>query len=102
MLLPPIEWGQYILGYLFEMGPTMPGAMGAGPLTFSEIEAWQRVVAIDLQPFEAQLIRRLSVEYFGQSHASTKRDCPAPYGGDVRSKTSTKKELDRKMRQFLG
>lgn len=100
--MPPIEWGEYILGYLFEMGPTIPGSMGASPLTFSEIEAWQRVVAIDLQPFEAQLIRRLSVEYFGQSHASTRRDCPAPYGGDTQVRKITKKELDRKLSEFLG
>lgn len=100
--MPTIEWGAYILAYLFEVGPTMPSGMGSGPLTFSEIEAWQRTVGIFLLPFEAQLLRRLSVEYFGESHAATKFDCPAPYGVSLQLVKSTQKEINRKLDQFLG
>ena len=100
--MPPIEWGVYILDYLFEVGPTMPGGMGSGPLTFSEIEAWQRTVGILLSPFEAQLLRRLSVEYFGESHAATKIDCPAPYGVSPQFIKFSQKEVSRKLDQFLG
>lgn len=100
--MPPIEWGGYILGYLFEVGPTMASGMGGGPLTFSEIEAWQRTVGICLSPFEAQLLRRLSMEYFGESHAATKFDCPAPYGVSLQLVKSTQKEINRKLDQFFG
>ena len=100
--MPPIQWGGYILDYLFEVGPTMPSGMGSGPLTFSEIEAWQRAVGIRLSPFEAQLLRRLSVDYFGESHAATKIDCPAPYGESLQLVKSTQKEINRKLDQFFG
>ena len=100
--MPPIEWGDYLLDYLFEVGPTMPSGMGSSPLTYAEIEAWQRTVAIALSPFEVQLLRRLSVEYFGESHAATKPDCPAPYGVSLQLIKVSEKEFDRKLDQFLG
>lgn len=100
--MPPIQWGGYILDYLFEVGPTMPSGMGSGPLTFSEIEAWQRAVGIRLSPFEAQLLRRLSVEYFGESHSATKADSPPPYGVSLRLVEVSQKEINRKLDQFFG
>lgn len=80
----------------------MASGMGGGPLTFSEIEAWQRTVGICLSPFEAQLLRRLSVEYFGESHAATKPDSLPPYGVSLRLVEVSQKEIDRKLDQFLG
>lgn len=77
--LPPIERGAYLVEYLFEAGPAQGGAMGAAPLSFGEIEAWCRRMDIELQPWEARYLRRLSREYLNESQQAEKRDCPPPF-----------------------
>ena len=83
--MPPIEVGGYLAGYLFEIGPTMPGGMGAAPITNQEIESWQRLARITLAPWEARFLRRLSRDYIGESHKAEKRGAEAPWSaGDER------------------
>lgn len=77
--MPPIEAGHYLLAYLWEVGPVMPGGMSAGPLTHAEILAWSALVGVVLQPWEARCLRRLSVEYLNESQNATKRGAPAPW-----------------------
>lgn len=74
---------RYLLEYLFEIGPAMPGAMGEVPLTHGEIEAWQRNTGIRLQPWEARALRRASIEYVRASIDSTDAQAPAPYRGEA-------------------
>lgn len=81
--MPPIEVGEHLLGYLYECGPTLVAGMGEGPLTHSEIEAWQRNSGVDLEPWEAQFMRRLSIEYLSQSHKSSVDNCQPPWNSDV-------------------
>ena len=76
----------YLIGYLFEIGPTLAGGMGESPLPDTEIEAWQRNTGIELQSWEARAVKRLSREYLSESQAATEpnRPCPwpaAPYAG---------------------
>ena len=77
--MPPIDACGYLVGYLFEVGPSLSGGMGPAPLTHSEIEAWQRNIGLTLEPFEARWLRRLSIEYLNESHRAEKSDCPSPY-----------------------
>lgn len=77
--MPGIEGGGYLLGYLWELGPTMAAGMGAGPITHEEMRAWQSNTGIALQPWEARMLRRLSIDYLAQSHKAEKADCPAPW-----------------------
>lgn len=95
--MPPVEWGDYILEYLFEIGPTMAD----GPLTFSEIESWMRTTEIHLSPFEVRLIRRLSREYLGESFAATKRDREPPYVGNAAERDANRKAVQRAMDQAI-
>ncbi len=44
-----------------------------------DLTAWQEVMGIELEPWEARLIRRLSSEYISQYHEAEKPDCPAPW-----------------------
>lgn len=76
--MPPCDESR-LLGYLFEVGPTIPAGMGEGPVTHSEIDAWQNNTGIQLNAWESRTLRRLSQDYAGQSHKSTARDCPAPW-----------------------
>jgi hypothetical protein len=77
--MPPVEWGLYLVEYLFEIGPTMAAGMGNGPLMPSEIEAAQRLLGILLEPWEARLLLRLSREYLEESHRATEQNCSPPW-----------------------
>ena len=100
--MPELECGDYLIKHLFDVGPTLAGGMGNSPITYSEIEAWQRITGIELLPWEAGLLRRLSAEYLAESSAATKHDRPAPFGRPVSVRRSTQKEIDRKLDSFFG
>lgn len=89
--IPYIE-AAYLVVYLNEIGPVMPD----GPLTFGEIESWQRQTGIELQPWEVRLLRSLSMEYGNESIRAKKTECPPPYGGLKRNPN-----LDAKLDAFL-
>lgn len=100
--MPELTCGDYLVNFLYEVGPTMAAGMGAGPLTYSELEAWQRANGIELRPWESALMRRLSCEYASESHAATKRDRPAPFAGAAPTRRSMQSEIDRKLNSFLA
>jgi hypothetical protein len=77
--MPPLDGGDYLIGDLWEAGPTLAGAMGAGPLTFCEIHHWQESVGIKLNPWEARALRRLSIVYLNESHRAGKLGCEPPW-----------------------
>ena len=80
--LPPVEAGGHLIGYLWEIGPMIPAGMGLGPITQGEIQAWQANTGIDLQPWEARFLRRLSGEYLAELHAAEKPERQAPWSDD--------------------
>ena len=69
----------HLIEYLYEIGPTLSGAMGESPLTHEELRAWQENTGIELQPWEVRLLLRLSRDYLTESQNAQKRDCLAPY-----------------------
>jgi hypothetical protein len=77
--MPDLPYGQYLIDHLFEVGPTLSSGVGPSPLSFSEIESWQRQMCIELHPWELRLLRRLSAEYCAESQAATKQGAPAPF-----------------------
>jgi hypothetical protein len=74
----PVVTANYLLEYLFEIGPAVPGAMGAVGLSFSEIESWQRQVGINLAPWEVRAIHAGSDAYANQLSISRDPTCPPP------------------------
>ena len=80
--MPPINLPSHILAYFWEVGPTMPGGMGAVPLSHGEIESWQNNIGIKLSAWECRALKRLSIEYLNESQKATKRECPAPWKSD--------------------
>lgn len=100
--MPPLEWGEYLIGHLFDVGPTMPGGMGDSPLTSQELQAWQDQSGVEFQPWEFQLLRRLSREYWAESQKSIKPDCPAPYGDSSAARALRAIEVQQKLDTFLS
>lgn len=73
----------HILDYLIEMGLTEAAGMGEGRLSWREIDAWCCRTSIDLQPWEARLIRTLSVEYIAEGRKAENEHCPPPWRAPV-------------------
>jgi len=82
VLMPPNP-APFIIGRLMEMGLTEAAGMGAAPLSWLTIEAWQRVTSIPLPSWEARLIRQLSLEYLSESQRAEDMSCPPPWRTDV-------------------
>jgi hypothetical protein len=54
---------EYLIGWLYDVGPALPGAMGFVPLTYSELRAWSELQQISISPWEAGTLRELSAAY---------------------------------------
>lgn len=100
--MPPLEWGGYLLEFLWEVGPTACGPAGPVQLPASEIESWQRQIGIQLQPWEFRLLRRLSGDYANESYAATKPDRPPPFAESKDAERLRAAELQRKLDTFLS
>lgn len=77
--MPPLSAG-YLIGHLWEIGPTLSAGGYPGPITHGELRAWQANTGITLQPWELRFMHRLSLEYLAESLAAEKPDRPAPWG----------------------
>lgn len=71
--------GAYLVGYLFDAGPLVSTGQGSAALSWRDLAAWQSNTGIELQPWEARIVRALSMGYFNSSIAANHPDCPAPY-----------------------
>jgi hypothetical protein len=72
--LPPVR-AAYMLGYLYEIGPTNAG----NAITHSEIESWQNNIRIRLTPWECRTIRSLSIEYLNELHKAGSAGSKSPW-----------------------
>lgn len=69
----------YLTDWLFEIGPTVSGGMGPSPIGWRDMEAWQALTGVELLPWEAKLLRRLSYDFIAQMQDAKKMDCPDPW-----------------------
>lgn len=79
--LPPNPM-PHITDRLVEIGLTEAAGMGAAPLSWQTIDAWQRLTMVRLAPWEARLMRSLSVEYLGEARRAEADDAKAPWHGE--------------------
>lgn len=75
--MPEID-GAYLVGYLWEMGPTEAAGDRQTILSHEEILAWQELIGIKLDPWEVRCVRRLSADYLSELHRAEKPGCPEP------------------------
>lgn len=90
----------HITERLMEIGLAEAAGMGTVPVSWREIEAWQRLTGTVLPPWEARLIRRLSAEYIAENRAAEDESRPAPWRAPV-----TVREVDTeesRLRSVLG
>jgi hypothetical protein len=83
-----------------EIGTTEAAGMGAGPLSWGTIKAWQDVTGIALDRWEARLLRKLSQAYLRESRLAESENYPAPWHGEV---TERERELElARLEMVLG
>lgn len=97
--MPPIA-APHLITRLIELGITETTGMGPAPLSWREIEAWQRGTNVRLAPWEARLIRKLSVVYLSEGRKAESENCPSPWRTEV---TPRERELEEaRLRLVLG
>ena len=86
----------HIIDRLIEMGITEAAGMGAAPLSWATIAAWQQCTCVRLAPWEARLIRRLSSAYLAENRAAESENRPAPWysGPDQRAVDTEQARLE--------
>lgn len=68
-----------IIDYLFDVGPVSNGGMGPVPLSWLDLDVWQRNIGISLSPWILRLLRELSGTYILESKRSEAEDAPPPW-----------------------
>ncbi len=74
----PDEYG-HLPEFLYAIGVVGQGFDSLAPLTFLEIEAWSRMTGAELNRFEAETIRAMSVSYCAIANKKDS-ECPIPDG----------------------
>ncbi len=90
----------HIVSRLVEIGITETTGMGPAPLSWREISEWQRNTGIPLAPWEARLLRQLSLAYLSESRRAESENCPPPWHAEA-----TQREIDAaeaSLRAVLG
>lgn len=77
----------FLADWVCEIGPAVQGMAGPSPITFSEIDAWQRLTGTILEFGEAQLLRQLSQAYCSELQAG-KSNNTSPVMRESRDKTA--------------
>lgn len=90
----------HITDRLVEIGLTEASGMGSGPLSWPTIDAWCNRTAIDLSPWEARLIRKLSIGYVVMSRTAESENCPPPWRAEVTQREIATEE--QRLRMVLG
>ena len=90
----------HIIDRLIEIGLTETAGMGVGPLSWLAINEWQRAAYVRLTPWEAKLIRRLSIAYVAEGRRAENETCPPPWHREV---TQREREVEQaRLQMVLG
>lgn len=97
--MPP-NVAPHLIDRLIEIGLTGVGGLGAVPLSWGEIDAWCNRTHVDLEPWEARLIRKLSMAYLTEARLAEDEHRPPPWAGVV---TAREREVETdRLRELLG
>ncbi|WP_066723580.1 phage tail assembly chaperone [Sphingomonas pituitosa] len=81
-MMPPNPM-PHIINWLVEIGLSEAAGMGVGPISWREINEWQRATCVTLSPWEARLIKTLSTTYVVEGKRAESENCPPPWRSEV-------------------
>ncbi|MFT0532271.1 hypothetical protein ACMHYJ_05460 [Castellaniella hirudinis] len=97
---PPCDAG-YLVTWLFDVGPVGFGGMGAVPLSYTEIEAWQRLKGIELSAWENHMLHDLSKVYLGMLEDAKQPSCPIPWRPEPVDEPDQRAVAAKRMKEAL-
>lgn len=95
--LLPLNPAPYLVAWLFEVGPIAHGPMGPVPIGWRDLAAWQELIGVELLPWEARILARLSGNYVGEMERAKKGDAAAPYSGEKEDVVDQRALVSRKV-----
>lgn len=94
----PANPARYLTDWLFDVGPSCSGSMGEAAVSYQDLVAWQACNGVELLPWEAGLLRRLSSEYMAERRNAEEPARPAPYAGEVDDLVAKRAHVSRLVR----
>lgn len=88
----------FILGWLYEIGPTSTNGMGLIAITHGEIRSWRKNVGVPLLPWQARVLRSLSRDYVTEYSAAAAADRAPPWKNDT---PVDRAAVERKIKNLL-
>jgi Na+-transporting NADH:ubiquinone oxidoreductase subunit NqrB len=96
----PANPAPHLTDWLIEIGLTETAGMGAAPIGWTTIAAWRAIAGVMIEPWEARLLRRLSVAYLAEGRKAESEHCPPPWQWKL---TAQEREAsDEALRAVLG
>lgn len=92
----------HMIEWLMEAGPVSAGSMGAAPIGWTEIAAWQALTGIALNPWEARTLRRLSGDFHDQMHKARDINCPPPFARTTRNDEAVTRQFEEMFRRMTA
>ena len=90
----------HLIERLIEIGLTGSDGVNTKPLSWAEINEWQRSTSVTLAPWEARLIRSLSTAYIAEGRKAESEYCPPPWRRQI---TQRERDADEaRLRSVLG
>lgn len=77
--MPPVD-AHYLVGYWQDLGMVSSGLSGAAPISAVEIDAWTRLSAVELEPWEFFALKQMSSAYCVELHLAEALDRLPPFG----------------------
>lgn len=70
---------QYLVGYLYEIGPSGYTGDGITPITWIEMDAWSKRTQTDIEPWDFIQLRNLSMAFVKEAMAAKNSERAAPW-----------------------
>lgn len=88
----------YLVDWLMEVGPFGTGGMGAVAINWADLATWQALTGLQIDPWEARTLVRLSRDFVAQTERSKDITCPAPYSTGATSERAITEQFKAMMR----
>jgi hypothetical protein len=87
----------YLVNFFRELGSCLQTGMGLIPLTWQEIESWQRQNGLELKAWEVKALKLASSAHVSQVAISANPNCPPPN----KAVEIEPEKLDKKIKSIL-
>lgn len=90
----PLPAARYLVDLFYHSGMYLPGAAGPVPMTWLELEAFDRQFCAEMNQWEMQMVMKLSRWYVGGLHEYRSPDAAAPYQSEATREANEQRRKD--------